>query len=95
MKITVAITAAILGMSMLGDALHAQDVSASSGEVYPSGVLCAWSTNSCRRLFLPLKKTDVHLEMASGLVTATVRQRFVNDTAFPLEAMYIFPLPCP
>ena len=93
MKITVAITAAILGMSMLGDALHAQDVSASSGEVYPSGVLCAWSTNSCRRLFLPLKKTDVHLEMASGLVTATVRQRFVNDTAFPLEAMYIFPLP--
>jgi len=93
MKITTAIVAITLSMFTLGSALHGQDVSTSAEEVYPSGVLCAWSTNSCRRLFLPLKKTDVHIEMASGLVTATVRQRFVNDTAFPLEAMYIFPLP--
>lgn len=60
---------------------------------YPAGVLSAWSTNGNRRIFLPLKKTDVQLELDSGLVSATVRQRFVNDTETPLEAMYIFPLP--
>jgi Ca-activated chloride channel family protein len=93
MKITIAIATVTLGIITQGGPLYGQEVSASAEDVYPSGVLCAWSTNSCQRLFLPLKKTDVHIEMASGLVTATVRQRFVNDTAFPLEAMYIFPLP--
>ncbi len=62
-------------------------------EGYPAGVMCAWTTNGSRRIFLPLKMTDVQLEMDSGIVTATVRQRFVNDTDLPLEAMYIFPLP--
>jgi len=73
--------------------LFGQEGATAPAEVYPSGVLCAWSTNGCNKLFLPLKKTDVNIEMASGLITATVRQRFVNDTPLPLEAMYIFPLP--
>jgi len=60
---------------------------------YPAGTLCCWTTNSSQRLFLPLKKTDVRLEMDSGIITATVCQRFVNDTDAALEAMYIFPLP--
>jgi Ca-activated chloride channel family protein len=45
------------------------------------------------KLFLPLKKTDVRLEVTAGIVTARVTQRFSNDTAHPLEAVYIFPLP--
>ena len=60
--------------------LFGQEGATAPAEVYPSGVLCAWSTNGCNKLFLPLKKTDVNIEMASGLITATVRQRFVNDT---------------
>ncbi len=85
----VAITVVIL--SFVG-VLQAQETNLTES-VYSSGVVYAWSTNSAQRLFLPLKKTDVRLEMVSGLLTATVSQRFVNDTAFPLEAMYIFPLP--
>jgi Ca-activated chloride channel family protein len=45
------------------------------------------------RLYLPLKKTDVRLEVTAGVVSAEVVQRFANDTAWPLEAVYIFPLP--
>ncbi|MBM4147648.1 MAG: VWA domain-containing protein [Lentisphaerae bacterium] len=44
-------------------------------------------------LFLPLRKTDVALEMTGAILRARVVQRFVNDTAYPLEAVYVFPLP--
>jgi Ca-activated chloride channel family protein len=45
------------------------------------------------KLYLPLRKTDVRLEVTAGVVSAEVTQRFTNDTASPLEAVYIFPLP--
>ena len=44
-------------------------------------------------LVLPLKDTDVTLEIASNIVYADVRQVFVNDTDMNLEAVYTFPLP--
>ena len=45
------------------------------------------------KIYLPLKKTDVRLEVTSGIVSAEVTQQFTNDTVHPLEAVYIFPLP--
>jgi Ca-activated chloride channel family protein len=45
------------------------------------------------KIYLPLKKTDVGLEVTSGIVSAEVTQQFTNDTVHPLEAVYIFPLP--
>ena len=44
-------------------------------------------------IFLPLKKTDVHLTMSGGLVEGEVTQEFTNNTDTALEAIYVFPLP--
>ncbi|NIM17409.1 MAG: marine proteobacterial sortase target protein [Candidatus Aminicenantes bacterium] len=46
-----------------------------------------------KKIFLPLRKTDVHLEVFAGIVKATVTQEFTNDTTNALEAIYVFPLP--
>ncbi len=62
-----------------------------SGEV--AGVLCAQNTETNERYILPLKKTDVKLEVTAGIVKTVVTQTFVNETDVPLEAIYIFPLP--
>jgi Ca-activated chloride channel homolog len=91
-RVRASLVVATLVATVFARMLYGQETNATT-EVYPAGVLCAWSTNHVQRLFLPLKQTDVSIDMVSGIVTATVRQRFVNDTAFPLEAMYIFPLP--
>src|SRR5262245_30795082 len=42
---------------------------------------------------LPLKKTDVQLQMAGGLIEGEVAQVFTNNTDMALEAIYVFPLP--
>jgi Ca-activated chloride channel family protein len=42
---------------------------------------------------LPLKKTDVRLNMSGGLIEGEVAQVFTNNTNTVLEAIYVFPLP--
>ncbi len=59
---------------------------------YP-GILAAKSPALNSHIFLPLKQTDVHLDITAGVVYADVSQQFKNDTPYPLEAVYVFPLP--
>lgn len=42
---------------------------------------------------LPLKRTDVRARTAGPVAAVTVTQVFTNDTAAPIEAVYLFPLP--
>ena len=42
---------------------------------------------------LPLKNTEIELEVTANLVHARVRQVFYNDSNHNLEAVYTFPLP--
>ncbi len=42
---------------------------------------------------LPLKSTDVRLNISGGLVEGEVSQVFSNNTGQTLEAIYVFPLP--
>ena len=42
---------------------------------------------------LPLKSTDVRLNITGGLVEGQVTQVFTNNTDVTLEAIYVFPLP--
>ncbi len=67
--------------------------SQAKAEAWPAGVLCARTTNSSETLIMPLKSTDVHLRLIAGILSSTVTQTFLNDTATPLEAVYLFPLP--
>lgn len=61
------------------------------------GVLCGRSAGGdgekSIQLFLPLKQTSVQLDVTAGQLSARVTQVFENDTPYPLEAAYIFPLP--
>jgi len=50
-------------------------------------------TNAARHLLLPLKQTDISIEMIPGVISADVRQLFFNDSGEYIEANYIFPLP--
>ncbi len=56
-----------------------------------TGVLRAEETGN--EIVLPLKETDVRLEITANLVYAEVRQVFFNDSNHILEAFYSFPLP--
>jgi Ca-activated chloride channel homolog len=62
-----------------------------------AGVLCGRAADPeegrCIELFLPLKKTTVEMDVTAGQISATVTQTFENDSPYPLEAAYIFPLP--
>ncbi len=42
---------------------------------------------------LPLERTDVEALVSGPLADVTVRQRFRNDRAVAIEAVYLFPLP--
>jgi hypothetical protein len=42
---------------------------------------------------LPLKKTEVLLNVSGGLIEGEVAQVFTNNTDTALEAIYVFPLP--
>jgi Ca-activated chloride channel family protein len=42
---------------------------------------------------LPLKKTDVRADVSGFAARVSVLQRYENPFAFPIEAVYVFPLP--
>ncbi|MCB9727873.1 MAG: TonB family protein [Deltaproteobacteria bacterium] len=42
---------------------------------------------------LPLRHTDVQAELVGFAAGVTVTQRYANPFAFPIEAVYVFPLP--
>ncbi|MGI9240075.1 MAG: VIT domain-containing protein, partial [Verrucomicrobiales bacterium] len=44
-------------------------------------------------IFLPLRKTDVQIEMSGGVTSTRVTQVFDNLTRYKLETVYLFPLP--
>lgn len=50
-------------------------------------------TNYARNVLLPLKQTDIQVEMIPGVISADVRQLFYNDSSDYIEANYVFPLP--
>ena len=50
-------------------------------------------TNAARTVLLPLKQTDIQVEMIPGVISADVRQLFFNDSSEYIEANYVFPLP--
>src|SRR5437762_853841 len=49
--------------------------------------------DSSQPIRLPLKATDVRLNVSAGLVEGEVTQVFTNNTNTALEAVYVFPLP--
>ncbi|MCP4157298.1 MAG: marine proteobacterial sortase target protein [bacterium] len=58
-----------------------------------AGILYANAQNSKEKVFLPLKQTDVKLNVIAGIVKTNVTQVFSNEADTALEAVYIFPLP--
>lgn len=58
-----------------------------------AGVLFTVGSTNEPRVILPLKKTEVHVDVTAGIARTEVIQRFHNDIDRPLEAIYIFPLP--
>lgn len=58
-----------------------------------AGVLFSVGASNEPAFALPLKKTEVRMDVTSGIVQTEVIQRFQNDLERPLEAVYIFPLP--
>jgi Ca-activated chloride channel family protein len=58
-----------------------------------AGVLFSAETTNRPAMALPLKNTDVRIEVTAGIARTEVVQRFRNDLDEPLEAVYIFPLP--
>ncbi len=55
--------------------------------------LCYAAGENDQRILVPLKSTQVALEVTPGLIEAQVIQTFTNDTATALEAIYLYPLP--
>ena len=58
-----------------------------------AGILMGRIPGKNTKVFLPLKKTNVKIEMTGTIIKAEVTQVFTNDTEYPLEAVYVFPLP--
>ncbi|MBN2163695.1 MAG: VWA domain-containing protein [Pontiellaceae bacterium] len=58
-----------------------------------AGVLFSPATTNEALVVLPLKKTEVHIDVTAGIARTEVIQRFTNPADRPLEAVYIFPLP--
>ncbi|VGO22595.1 VIT domain-containing protein [Pontiella sulfatireligans] len=75
----------ILFITVIAGMAHAQS------EV--AGVMFAVGSTNEPRVILPLKKTDVKIDVTAGIARTEVVQRFHNDLDRPLEAVYIFPLP--
>jgi len=48
---------------------------------------------SAETVLMPLKQTDIAIEMIPGVISADVRQLFFNDSGEYIEASYIFPMP--
>lgn len=58
-----------------------------------AGVMFTVGSTNEPRVVLPLKKTEVRIDVTAGIARTEVVQRFHNDLDRPLEAIYIFPLP--
>lgn len=86
--IQLAILLILSSISVLG----AKEYGFSEEKTMP-GAMYAKNEKENFRLFLPLKKTDVKLWVSAGIVHAEVSQVFKNDSQYPLEAIYVFPLP--
>ena len=75
----------IFQILLLVAAIHA------NGEV--AGQLFVPESDSAPMIILPLKKTEVSIDVTAGIAQTRIIQRFHNDLQRPLEAVYIFPLP--
>ena len=58
-----------------------------------AGCLFTPATTNTPAVILPLKKTEVSIDVSAGIAQTEVVQRFHNDLDRPLEAVYLFPLP--
>jgi len=81
------IGAALIFLSIPLTRLHAETENPKS-----AGYLYADGPNS-EKIILPLKKTEVNLDVTGGLIRAEVTQTFQNTSPHHLEAVYVFPLP--
>jgi Ca-activated chloride channel family protein len=61
-------------------------------EITEGSLLCR-SPLSGQYEFVPLQHTDVEIDVRGLVASATVSQRYANETDAPLEAVYVFPLP--
>jgi Ca-activated chloride channel family protein len=77
-RVFILLTLAALALRTFGDAAGCLFVPASTNEPM---------------IILPLKKTDVSMDVTAGIAQTEVVQRFHNDLERPLEAVYLFPLP--
>lgn len=70
-----------------------ESIAQESEPVFVAGMLRAVTAEGDIQLLLPLLGTEVYIDVIGGIVHARVIQTFVNDTEYPLEAVYVFPLP--
>ena len=57
------------------------------------GTLMYRSADSSSYETIPLRHTDVALDVQGLVLSATVTQQYTNSATTPIEAVYIFPLP--
>jgi Ca-activated chloride channel homolog len=57
------------------------------------GSLVYRSPISGRYDYVPLRHTDVEIDVRGLVASATVKQLYANETDQPIEAVYVFPLP--
>lgn len=62
-------------------------------EPWIAGSMTARAKDVGDKIILPLKRTDVDIDITGGVVKARVTQIFENNTKYNLEAVYAFPLP--
>lgn len=62
-------------------------------ETEPFGAMVARCSTNAPSFLLPLRATDIEMQISPGSVLTTISQTFTNDTALTLEAIYLFPLP--
>ena len=67
--------------------------SETSAPAVTEGSLCYRSAISGRYETVPLIHTDVALDLRGLVAAATVTQQYANNSAAPIEAVYVFPLP--
>ncbi|MDD3627544.1 MAG: marine proteobacterial sortase target protein [bacterium] len=58
-----------------------------------AGIMMGYTQEGKEPVYLPLKRTDVKLDLTGTILKAEVTQIFTNDTPDTLEAVYVFPLP--
>ncbi len=68
-------------------------VLAASANAMAEGAMQARGPGGADLGLLPLTHTDVRIDLAGSIETATVTQRFHNARSERIEAVYIFPLP--